>query len=366
MIATCETPCKTTISPGRPSLRPSSGVRASWAPLAAFSLLLLPWAIASGHPAGLPGLPYHNGPTLFCADCHELAAGAQDAALSHDMGGDPAVARTTGPGSGARGHLKTDDVNKLCLSCHAGRRGIPDVMGPDINGLHERSAGKFEMAGAQNPHGHDLGPALTCISCHDPHGTGSSRNLRLPSDPDAAAPLGLFIRPGAKGLERYERRNVAYGTLDSAALREVSALCLDCHESVLGAAAQQTGAHGGYLRHPSYDSRADLANRISDGGLRGFTAPGYWDLGTGTDFEVVARVPFVTAGADNFAAAAQVDAGQNGVFCLSCHSAHGTGNPYGLRWSQTGNEGVAGCNQCHAKGRRRAADQLTQADPARN
>jgi predicted CXXCH cytochrome family protein len=312
------------------------------------------------------GLPYHNGPTLICADCHELAAGAQDPSLSQPVVEDPDSPVATDPSPGTGGHLNAGDVNGLCLFCHAGRRGVPDVMGPDINGLGERSAGEFEVAGASNRHGHDLGPSLTCVSCHDPHGNGNPRNLRVASDPDAEVSLGLFIRPGSKGLDRYERRNVAYGTLDSPALREVSALCLDCHGSAIGPTGQQKGTHGGYLRHPSYDSPADQVNRISDGGLRGSTAPAYWDLGIGTDFEVVPRVPFVTAGANGFFAAAQVDAGRNGVFCLSCHSAHGTGNPFGLRWSQTGSEGVAGCNQCHAKGRKQTADQLTQADPAWN
>lgn len=330
------------------------------------SLLLTPSATAAVRTAAADQATYHNGPTLICGDCHEFSRGAQAPAPGRGERGEVAPVGVMEPDAGSPGHLKAGDVNELCLSCHAGLRGVPDVMGPDINRMQERSAGRFEMDGAPNRHGHDLGPSLTCASCHDPHGNGNPRNLRLASDPGADLRLGLFIRPGSQGLDRYERRNVAYATLDSPALREVSTLCVACHGNVTGRAGQETGAHGGYLRHPSYDSRADRTNRISDGGLRGTTASTYWDLGIGTDFEVVARVPFVTAGAEEFFAAAQVDAGRNGVFCLSCHSAHGTGNRFGLRWSQTGSEGVAGCNQCHAKGRKQTPDPLTQAGLARN
>lgn len=369
MIAACKDPCKTSSSRPRARRRSVSASRESCLLLFSLSLFCLPClpeTAAAKHPASSRELPYHNGPTLVCADCHEFTRGAPGSRPPRDQADQLTPAEASDTGARSPGHLKAGDVNELCLSCHAGLRGVPDVMGSDINRLHERSAGRFEMEGGENRHGHDLGPSLTCVLCHDPHGNGNPRNLRLASDPEVQVTLGLFVRPGSEGLDRYERRNVAYGTLDSPALREVSAICLGCHASVVGPAGQQRGAHGGFLRHPSYDSQADQANRISDGGLRGSTASAYWDLGIGTDFELVPRVPFVAAGAEDFVAASQVDAGRNGVFCLSCHSAHGTQNPFGLRWTQTGSEGVAGCNQCHAKGRRQTPDQLTQVDPARN
>jgi len=290
-------------------------------------LILPPLALAAdGGTDAAPPAAYHGGPRSSCTDCH-------------GRGGDP----------GAR-----------CLSCHDGVRGVPDVVGDDINGLRERSAGFFLDAGYENPRGHDLGNGLTCTACHDPHGNGQARNLRLPSAGEAGPRLGLFLRPGMTGMSRYEKSNVAYGTLDSPELTELSALCLDCHEDFRAGARPQTGPGGAHLVHPSYDSRDGAPNRISQGGGRHTTDPGHWNRGEGSDFVIVSRVPFVTRGAGDYEAAARVDAGQNGVFCLSCHKAHGSEHRFALRWERQGPSGKAGCNQCHAVGPRREQEQWTQ------
>jgi predicted CXXCH cytochrome family protein len=358
MIAACKGPCES----GRISPRRGWKSRRALPAVAILCLTALPAPAAGAAPtAERARLPYHNGPTLVCADCHVTSLHARPAAPFASANSAAAAAPDAGsPAAKFASNLKTDDVNELCQSCHTGTAGVPDVMGSDINGLAERSAGFFGDSGRDHANGHVLGPELTCVDCHAPHGNGRARNLRLPSDPGSDAPLGLFVRPEVTGLARYERRNVAYGTLDSRDLREVSALCLECHGNVAGSPGARQAAHGGYLRHPSYDSQAGQPNHISDGGSRGSTAAGFWDQGIGTEFEIVSRVPFVTTGAADFLAASEVDAGRNGVFCLSCHSAHGSQFAYGLRWSQTGRDSVAGCSQCHATVRRQAADPLAQ------
>jgi predicted CXXCH cytochrome family protein len=318
------------------------------APMRKVRLYLGGWVVAamalSPGTSWPAGLPHHSGPASVCADCHALA--------------EPGGGWTEG-----NPRLKNADVNLLCLSCHDGVRGVPDVMGADVNELRERSAGRFEPAGAGNPRGHDLDLDHTCIDCHDPHGNGMPRNLRLRSDPESPEPLGLFIRDGMTGLARYERENVAYGTLDSPSLREVSVMCLDCHQSLGGTKTGELGEHGGFLLHPSYDSRENAFNRIDQGAAGSSTDPSYWDQGTGIEFARLGRVPFLALGASGFKDAAAVDAGRNGVFCLSCHQAHGSRNAFALRWSSTGADGAAGCNECHAQGRRHAPVQLTEAGP---
>jgi predicted CXXCH cytochrome family protein len=340
MLAACNSPGKKTTHPGCRRL-------AILASLIILSSVLSRAGRAEASP-GSAEMPYHNGSTLLCSDCHDLALSAAGHAA----------------GAQTRAHLKTDDLNALCLSCHDGIRGVPDVMGPDINGLTERSAGWFQPEGAGNPRGHSLDLDHTCVTCHDPHGNGQPRNLRLQSEQDSETRLGLFTREGVTGIARYERENVAYGTLDSPALREVSALCLDCHSGLGGQKTQRTGEHGGFLLHPSYDSREDAPNQIAQGGADYTTNPIYWDQGTGPEFLRLGRVPFVTTGAEDFTAAAAVEAGRNGVFCLSCHKAHGSEHPFALRWGQAGSDGVTGCNECHAKGRMNSSDQLTQVVPA--
>ena len=71
--------------------------------------------------------------------------------------------------------------------------------------------------------------------------------------------------------------------------------------------------------------------------------------GTGAGFAGTARMRWVANGATDFAAATVVDAATNGVFCLSCHQAHGNGHSFGLRWDPADGPAGDGCDQCHNK-----------------
>jgi hypothetical protein len=269
--------------------------------------------------------------------------------------------------------LRSSDLTRLCLGCHDGRAGIPDVVGDDINGLAERSGGCFAGPDEPNPRGHDLGtrthgdgsaggaacggchgggggPAsgVTCVDCHDPHGNGNPRSLRWASNPEGTPPLGIFNRQGASGLEKYERENVAYGTLNSDRLREASSICLDCHHEFSGLANTDPDRDGIHSRHPTYDSERGGATVIDQGSRRGSTDSRHWTAGRGSGFDGAKRVPFVTNGATSFEDAARVDAAANGVFCLSCHKAHGSRSAFGIGWTQDGPIDRRGCDQCHA------------------
>ena len=158
--------------------------------------------------------------------------------------------------------------------------------------------------------------------------------------------LGLFVSPSAQGLDRYERRNVRYGTLDSDRMREVTALCLDCHRELANAGGPGPGGH--HTMHPSYDSQGGARNSIAQGAAQGTTNPSHWVRGTGSGFEGAERVPFLVRGARDFAEASAVRASDNAVFCLSCHKAHGSGSAFGLTWAATERGiGPRGCDQCH-------------------
>lgn len=319
-------------------------------------------------PAGITSVDtYHNGVTLRCADCHVMHQSKQhrldDDPVNDPFGGYPQTF------VGSTHLLKAPDAIDLCLTCHNGQLGIPDVLGDDVNGLTSRSAGHFDDVGERNPRGHSLERGLitgdfemcmrchfggelstasvTCIDCHNPHGNGRPRNLQWASAAGAEPQFGLIQSQGASGLGRYEESNVAYGTSNSDMLREISNMCLDCHHVYSGDAYIDPDGDGWHNRHPSYDSERGSLNSIAQGSSRGTTDADHWESGSGAGFVGTPRLKWVGINATDFVTATQVDASTNGVFCLSCHQAHGNGHAFALRWDPTLTPVGLGCEQCH-------------------
>lgn len=311
---------------------------------------------------------YHNGPTLYCSDCH-AAHGSE----THGFDGGPVS--TTGdldgdwlPSGAPNGYmLKGTSSTRLCLSCHDGQTFAPDVVETDTWGLTQRAAGFFGATDVSNHKGHNLASAplgkpgssdlcnrchfvgtmataqVQCIDCHNPHGNASYRNLWWASAPGSEPPILASIRAGSTGKARYEAANVAYPAPPAGdTWREITNMCIDCHHTFF--APWYTNSASPYHRHPGTNSESsafypinktgantDAANWVSGGA--GFTTP---------------RLPFTAPGATDFTSASTV-AANNEVFCLSCHKAHGSENPFSLRWDYGARTatGAAGCQQCH-------------------
>ncbi|MEW6050974.1 MAG: cytochrome c3 family protein [Candidatus Zixiibacteriota bacterium] len=312
---------------------------------------------------------YHNGATLYCSQCHVMHASTQhptDGALVPDPFGPFPQSFTPSP------HLlKAADPVALCLTCHDGFAGIPDVVGADVNGLSDRAGGFFASANEDNPRGHKLEYGLssdpndlcyrchfvgsfatasvTCIDCHNPHGNAKARNLQWASWPGGEPDFGLYTNAGATGMQKYESQNIGYGNPGISTVREVTNMCTDCHHVFSGSYYIDPNGNGIHNLHPTYDSERGSTNNITQGEPRGTTDPAHWSGGTGAGFLSTPRLRFVNHFAADYASATVVDPDLNGVFCLSCHKAHGSDKAFALAWDPVAGKFGEGCDQCHAR-----------------
>jgi hypothetical protein len=148
-------------------------------------------------------------------------------------------------------------------------------------------------------------------------------------------------------MARYEQANVRYPSPAGAdtSFLEVTTICSDCHHTFMDQGTYTRNAPGDpWLRHPGTYSEAG-SHRPVDGGAAISTNPDFWVNGT----FATPRLPFIVAGATSFGAAGAVDA-KNEVFCLTCHKAHGSSEPFALRWHYGGFPQPVtsdGCQQCH-------------------
>lgn len=308
---------------------------------------------------------FHEKNTLTCGNCHTTHY-SEDGDIPPDVDKE-------GP---FKHLLIKEHSTELCLTCHDGKAGTPDVSGADdVNGLVERAAGFFASINEDNENGHNLALDKTggypntsqmgCIDCHDPHGKSPNdpdyryRNLRWPSDPGGEPIIKAFVKPGATGLEVYEQSNIGYTAPNTRTSdwREVSSICFDCHD-IFKSDSYTKNSDGAYIRHPSADSERGIRAAINQHSSSStwFTSvnpssdPEHWANGANIGFEI-GRLPFIVPGATNYMEATTVatkaDKVINEVFCLTCHKAHGSRYKHSLRWPENSN---LGCQQCHNKG----------------
>jgi predicted CXXCH cytochrome family protein len=283
--------------------------------------LIFPGAVITGD--------WHYGGKLACSDCHTV----------HDSGGNIPL-RYDGVAAPAPSMLRAATPMALCVYCHDGSRGdAPDVIAP-VTYVPDPAGGFFANTGGTGSFkAHDLAmqPAvtapggtatfsLTCISCHDPHGNANYRNLRVDPTGTGGAPAVTVVAKqkvtanGSNPSAVYIPSNVTYKS-------GMSQWCGSCHTNFLGKSMDKEGVGSPWLRHPS-DVTISTAKNVDKARWSG---------------TITNRVPVQSPNDDTIPSA------DDQVFCLSCHKAHGSGNPFALIYSD-GSTLSSTCQQCHSQG----------------
>jgi hypothetical protein len=305
-------------------------------------LAILPWAGSSGE--------YHVGGTLVCYDCHTIHF-----SQAHQWGSSNPVSTLPAPGgnwlptSGPNTHLLKAPPNTLCLACHDGQNFAPDVLGPNANS-YVRQAGALNDTVGTAPYetwkGHTLDMTatppggvstitLTCLQCHNKHGSASYRNLTgaIPVTYTKGEQYASRTKTVDVWLKQWNQGdlpgNYAY---DSVRFNEPNPIngayadfCQGCHVAfhgpVGGNAIGGNLGTGGFLRHPNAQVNIGAINDGAHSSIAQYNA--------GTT-----RVHVMSNSSTDYLA----NPG-NGTFtagdgltptCFSCHKAHGNANPFGL------------------------------------
>lgn len=302
---------------------------------------------------------HHAGPgRLHCSDCHVIHASERGIGFGGSVLHPPGFPRL----------LRALSPSEVCLQCHDGSSGTqdsaPDVMGAAgyETATAKRAGGAFQASvGAPTASGHDLGVAdqqapggsyatgsgLTCVSCHDPHGNQSYRNLRLRpgnvgDDRPVSAVTEAVLNPTSA---QYSVGNLRYTNV----VDGLGAWCQSCHLNYHGAPGEPAmgGAAGGdaagsssyWFRHPTQG--VTLSQGVTNGHIDG----AYWFSA------LLSRVPVVSPSG---VIPGTASASDNEVFCGSCHKAHGSTHRAGLVWDdpetaalEDGTLARQTCQACH-------------------
>ncbi len=316
---------------------------------------------------------YHDAGTLDCAECHVMHPASPVL--------EPPATFPLGDATPRAGELLKGNINDLCLSCHDDTRRAADVLGRNTGRYFGdvRQGGHLNRVGRPGipATGHTLdslasapgstppwrpedenGPSvgLNCINCHAHHGVPDGyRNLR--GDAGNNAGTEGLVRynhelPGVNDLSRdvfvrtalrYDESEVDFNEPDPTG-SAMGSFCAGCHEAFHGTPGPD-GNIGGqpvggtferFLRHPG-------------AGVNFGSGPGRGLIATNG----VNRVKVMS---------------ETGVWsppgadatptCISCHKAHGNGNPFGLIYrsgqgtlTENGDTGGTAlehlCGQCH-------------------
>lgn len=298
---------------------------------------------------------FHNKGDLVCTQCHTL----HDSEDGADVGDPGAQAML----------LKQADTTDLCLSCHngdnAGWPNVPDVL--NVGAEPVLSAGDFQNSIADDGRGHNpggaigadatlgntppgglvLANALTCATCHDPHGTGGTvsfdfRNLwKNVNGFDVSAAITSADADEATLLSG--SNNVAVDNTNHNVYKgSVGAWCAACHSNPDNGGS---GFHGASVADTDVGDGSDWIRHPTDTAIGATYTTNYNTVG-----QYSFDYPLVQVGGTWTTTTQSNVAATDKVFCLSCHFAHASANANATRWNVTTATGIgAKCSRCHDK-----------------
>lgn len=289
-------------------------------------------AIAVLLPATAGGVEnYHTGDSLICSDCHSMHFSQRHGFQGGAVGAQPEVGSPGDwlPHGGPHGGLLKLPRDELCVACHDGTVVLGATSSPGGNIASAASTAKTALVssvtsaaptGLAAPPGgtladHPFGHAGDCSACHETHGSSNYRNLKANPGGGRGGPLRVVAeKAAASGDRRGRARDATYRS-------GMNEWCMACHESLPG-------------HHPV--GRALYGSTSAD--WEDWAATSWAQANPGW---IVVRVqnPQDDPSAPN---SQQHDQ----VFCLSCHTAHGSSNPKALIYA----DGISidsTCAQCH-------------------
>ena len=365
---------------------------------------------------------YHVGRYLYCYDCHTMHAsqsrtysGSGTVSTVGELGGNWL------PNAGSPQHALLKGAGSAsCLGCHDNRPFAPDVVDGATATQMPRSAGAFPTTSGGGGHalngsappGGSMTGTLQCTSCHIQHGYASYRNLGSRSNAAITPTMSFDATKASDGVTDviisgfdatvgyvpalsgdfggyYKMGSVRYQALTvtptgGAAIEltnRMNNFCGSCHgqfhgepgdaaiggeDAALafpGETGYQAGAFAEFLRHPT---AGVYVGQVS---IHGHSTPPTLNTdGTARDsfYNVPNRVKAaVTTGAPttwpaNGYGNGMVAGERATPMCISCHNAHGSSKPFGLRFliakgTESDLENGSGkyrnlCGQCHSQG----------------
>lgn len=342
---------------------------------------------------------YHAGDGLICYDCHTAHFSEEQGKAPNDPFGTGTAPLYPLTGAGPYPYMLRQPQNLICLSCHDGKVGAPDVLGANFNAAPTvgRQAGALNDTTGTAPYeiwkGHTLystdpppgyNPTavglgnwyngttwgLKCIHCHEMHATpepyrnlgpvamgGTIANFQptyvTDTTNDTTKDVWINIPAGYAGASGnpatfnpyYDAANIMFNRNDatvgaSKTSNKLDTFCAACHGNFHGGPgdAANVGATPGVL--DGFIRHPTAQTVIGAAGAQGYGGHSSLTRYTGATTKVKVY-------ANDRAAYTDATPG-----CVSCHKAHGNQNPYGLIFlsrtaTSVGEEGGWGATEAH-------------------